>query len=65
MTPHLGFGLDGVHIEGTLLYLECIGTRKKGGGEENMGCGSRRGRRMWRRWWGKEKGRWRTNCSRT
>ena len=45
MTPHLGFGLDGVHIEGTLLYLKCIGTSKKGGGEENMGCGSRMGRR--------------------
>ena len=42
-----GFGLDGVHIEGTFLYLKCIGTRKKEeerklwdvGGEGEGECG--------------------------
>ena len=29
VTPHLGFGLDGVHIEDDLFYLNCNGTREK------------------------------------
>ena len=38
MTPHLGFRLDGVHIEGYLVYLKCKGIREKEGeGEENEG----------------------------
>ena len=32
VTPHLGFGLDGVHIEGNLLYLKGQWYKRKKGG---------------------------------
>ena len=34
MTPHLGFGLGGDHIEDNLLYLKCNATKEKEGGGE-------------------------------
>ena len=51
MTPHLGFGLDGIHINGNLLYQKCNSTRgheekeekRLKGGVRRRGFGKRRG----------------------
>ena len=42
MAPHFGFGLEGVHIEGNLLYLKCNGTREDVGEGGEVSRGRRR-----------------------
>ena len=60
MTPHLGFELDGVHIEGNLLYLKVQWHKRK-----NKGVGVREGDVERRRRGGGEEEEQRRRCSRT